>query len=303
VSRTSADPTRFSFIGFGELAAQVAARLRAAGAGSVSAYARPRADATGAEALERRMQALGVRACESLEDAVRGADVVFAAVPAHAALDVAGRAAQALNVDALYVDPAPLQPSEKETAARLIASSGAQYVDVAVLGTVVTDGSRVPMLAAGPGAPRWSDLALRLDMNVSVLEGPPGTASLVKLLRSVFMKGRDALLLEMLLAARRYGLDRVVIESIGGRGEQAAFPELAERVLGSLALYAERRADELAASAEVMTRVGVNPLMAVAAEERLRRVGRLGLRDRFHGERPHGAEEVMVALETLEDDR
>lgn len=303
MSRGSADLPRFSFIGFGELAAQLAAGLRTAGAEDISAYARPPSDAKGGAAPGRRMGALGVRACETLEDAVRGADVIIAAVPAKAAVDVAKRAALALDVDALYVDPAPLPPSEKETTAGVIASSGAQYVDVAVLGTVVTTGYRVPMLAAGPGASSWANLALRLDMNVSVVEGPPGTASLVKLLRSIFMKGRDALLLEMFIAARRYGLDQVVVESIGGRGEQVPFPELAERVLSSLALYAERRADELAASAEVEARVGVNPLMALAAEERLRRLSRLGLRDRFRSERPGGIDELLVALDELEDER
>jgi 3-hydroxyisobutyrate dehydrogenase-like beta-hydroxyacid dehydrogenase len=303
VSHATADLTRFAFIGFGEFAAQLAAGLRGAGAGNVSAYARPRPDGTAAEALDGRMRALGVRACESLEQAVREADVVIAAVPARAAVDVAQQAAGALGAGALYIDPAPLQPWEKEAAAGLIASAGADYVDVAVLGTVATTGYRVPMLAAGAGARRWSDLGLQLGMNVSVVDGPPGTASLVKLLRSVFMKGRDALLVEMLLAARRYGLDRVVMESIGGRGEDVPFPVLADRVLGSLALYADRRADELAASAEVEARVGVDPLMARAGEERLRRLGRLGLRDRFHGERPKGAEEVLVVLEELEDDR
>jgi 3-hydroxyisobutyrate dehydrogenase-like beta-hydroxyacid dehydrogenase len=294
--------TRFAFIGFGEFATQLAAGLRKAGVGEVFAYARPRSERTAAEALQRRMRAAGVRGCESLEQAVRIADVVIAAVPAQAAADVAMRAARAVGAGALYIDPAPLQPSEKEAAAGLIASAGADYVDVAVLGTVTTTGFRVPMLAAGTGARRWSQLAVGLGMNVSVVEGPPGTASLVKLLRSVFMKGRDALLLEMLLAARRYELDRVVMDSIGVGDENVPFPKLAERVLGSLALYAERRADELAASAEVEARVGVSPLMARAAEERLRQLVRLGLREHFHGERPESAEEVLVALDELADD-
>jgi Domain of unknown function (DUF1932) len=138
-----------------------------------------------------------------------------------------------------------------------------------------------------------------LGMDVSVIDGPPRRASLVKLLRSVYMKGRDALILEMLLAARRYGVEGAVLESIRGAGENVTFPELAKRVMTSLALYAGRRADELAASAAVVSAAGIDPLVTNGGSERLRRMGRLNLRDHFHGERPEDLVEVLAALELL----
>ena len=92
----------------------------------------------------------------------------------------------------------------------------------------------------------------------SHLDGPPGRASLVKLLRSVYMKGRDALILEMLVAARRHGVEDAVLQSIGGPGEQVPFPDLASRVVRSLALYADRRSAELAAAAELLADVNVS---------------------------------------------
>jgi len=52
------------------------------------------------------------------------------------------------------------------------------------------------------------------------------------------MKGRDALILEMMLAARRYGLEDRVAESIKGPGETVPFTALAERVLCALAVHA-----------------------------------------------------------------
>ena len=250
-------------------------------------------------------EALGARVCsgrdrgQALAGALRGAACVIAAVPASAAADVAEAAARHLDPGAVYADPSPRVPAAKEETERVITGAGALYADVAVLGTTAADGARVPMLAAGPGAGHFAELAAPFSLNVTVLEAPAGAASLVKLLRSVYMKGRDALILEMLLAARRYGVETALVDSIRGSGEQVPFPELAERVMTALAIHAERRADELDASAAVLAEAGIDPLVAAAAAERLRRASRLGLRERFGGERPADIAAVLEALDEV----
>jgi 3-hydroxyisobutyrate dehydrogenase-like beta-hydroxyacid dehydrogenase len=248
------------------------------------------------------MRAADVRPAESLAVALANADVVIASVPAASAAEVVEACAPHLHSAQIYVDPSSSLPSAKRKAAELVEHSGADYVDVAVLGTVVTAGAGVPMLAAGTGAARWSDEASAVGLNVTAIAGTAGDAALVKLLRSVFMKGRDALVLEMLLAARRYGVDEAVLASIGGAGEQVPFPSLAERVMCSLAVYAERRADELADAAALVREVGVEPLMAQAGENRLRQLAESGLSARFGGERPRDLAEVLSSLEALEQE-
>ncbi len=246
------------------------------------------------------MRGAGVCASESVGAAVRDADVVIAAVPAAAATEIVGACTPHLGDGQLYVDPSSSLPVVKREAAALIEQSGSDYVDVAVIGTVVTAGAGVPMLAAGRGAARWQQEASAVGSSVTAVGGQAGDAALVKLLRSVFMKGRDALVLEMLLAARRYGVEHAVLASIGGPAEQVPFPSLAERVMCSLAVYAERRADELADTASLLEEVGVDPLMTQAGESRLRLFAESGLRARFGGERPHDLTEVLRSLDALE---
>ena len=136
---------------------------------------------------------------------------------------------------------------------------------------------------------------------MSHLDGPAGRASLVKLLRSVYMKGRDALILEMLVAARRHGVEDAVLQSIGGPGEQVPFPELASRVVRSLAVYAERRSAELAAAAELLAAVDVEPLMTDAGVARLRWLADFDVRARFGDERPDDMQEVLRMVDALGD--
>ena len=285
-----------AFIGYGSLASGLAEGIASAGEAKLRAYSRPRADLDSAAVMRRRMEAAGVQGRESIESAVAGADIVIAAVPAAAAAEVAAACAHALSNGTLYIDPSPLPPAAKERLSAEMAAAGAEYVDVAVLGTVATDGARVPMLAAGPGAERWAEAGRSLGLKISVVDAPPGGASTVKLLRSVFMKGRDALILEMLLAARQYGVERAILDSMPP-GEP--FEALAERVVCSLALHAERRADELAASAQLVSEAGVEPLATLGGYQRLRWLAELRLRDHYGTAPPDHLEAVLELVEQL----
>jgi len=227
-----------------------------------------------------------------LKTALEDARLVISAVPGSASEEVFAQALPLLSDDAVYVDLTAAPPEVKERAAERHDA----YADGAVLGTVATSGAAVPIAAAGPGAAAFAELAGAL--NVTVLDGAPaGTAARLKLVRSVYMKGRDALVLEMMLAARRLGVEDEVARSIAGPGEQVPFTELSERVLRALAVHAGRRAEELDSSAALLRELGVDPLVTEAGAERLRRLADLGLRERFGGERPPDGRATLDAVD------
>jgi 3-hydroxyisobutyrate dehydrogenase-like beta-hydroxyacid dehydrogenase len=288
----------FAFIGFGELGSSLAEGLGGSGANVLRAYT-PARPGRAAAALEARLARIGVDRSASLDEAVAGADAVHSVVPARASRAVAERCAPLLAAGVYYVDLTAAPVGDKEVAAALVTDVGALYVDAAVLGTVASSGSEVPILASGPGAEGWSELVDPEGLVVSTIDAPAGHATLLKLLRSVYMKGRDALVVEMMLAARRYGLEERVAESIQGPGETVTFAALAERVLGAMAVHAERRADELLASSEIVSAVGVQPVMARAGSEVLRGVAELELREAFDRERPLSGREVLAAIDRL----
>jgi 3-hydroxyisobutyrate dehydrogenase-like beta-hydroxyacid dehydrogenase len=221
---------------------------------------------------------------------VSGAELVISAVPGSASAEVFEQALPLLSRDTLFVDLTAAAPDVKEAAA----ARHRLYADGAVLGTVATSGAAVPIAVAGEGAERFRDLVSPAGLNVSVLDGPPGSAARLKLLRSVYMKGRDALVLEMMLAARKLGVEDDVARSIAGPGEQVPFTELSERVLRALAVHAGRRADELESAAALLRELGVEPLLTDAGADRLRRIA--GLRERFGGERPATGRATLDAI-------
>lgn len=253
-----------TFVGRGELTASWAGALAGRDGLEVRIHSRRRADAPA-----------GVH--HDLPAALSGADVVLACVPSRAAVEVARACLPHLGAGSLYVDPAPAAPAAKRALAAEMGGRGVDYADAALMGTVVMSGLELPMLASGPGAARWAEVGAALGMRVRAIDGAAGRATAVKLIRSVYMKGRDALVLEMLVAARRHGVEDEVIRSIAGPGERVAFDALADRVLGALSVHAGRRADELAEAARRLEEVGVEPLVTAAAEARLRWMAQLDL--------------------------
>jgi len=283
-----------AFLGFGELGSALAGRLGRTGH-AVRAWSRAPCDAAGVEALRARRSAAGVRPAASVREAVSGAAAVLVTAPAGAAEALAAEAGPHLDGDALYADLSAAPPPTKRAGAARLAERGVRYVDVAVLGTVAVSGWATPMLASGEGAVAFRELVAGLD--VRAIDAPAGDAALVKLLRSVYMKGRDALVAEMLLGARRYGLEDVLLESIGGPGEQVPFRALSDRVMTGLGVHAGRRAEELASSVEVLREAGVDPIATDGGAARLRTLAELGLREAFRGQRPENARAVLDAIE------
>jgi 3-hydroxyisobutyrate dehydrogenase-like beta-hydroxyacid dehydrogenase len=260
-----------AFIGYGELGSVLGGAL--ARVHDVRAWSRSRAG--------------------SLEEAIDGAALVVSAVPGSAAEGIAESILPLLSPDTCFADLTAARPEAKERAAE----RHALYADGAVLGTVATSAHEVPIAAAGGGAERFRELVAPAGLRIEVLDAPAGTAARLKLVRSVYMKGRDALVLEMMLAARRLGVEDAVARSIAGPGEQVPFAELSERVLRALAVHAGRRAEELDSSAELLRELGVEPTVTEAGAERLRWAADRGLRERFEGERPARGSDTLDALD------
>jgi 3-hydroxyisobutyrate dehydrogenase-like beta-hydroxyacid dehydrogenase len=256
-----------AFLGNGEVVHSWSTALRDRGLRDLRAFVRP-SSASRARA-DRPQTETSVRQSTDVAATVGGADVVIAAVPGSATVDVARAAAPVLDAGTLYVDVATCAPEVKEAAAATIQGAGGVYADAAILGTVLQQGLQVPLAVCGPGAERFGGLFAEFGMDIRVVPGAPGSAARLKLLRSVYMKGRDALILEMLEAARAYGIEHEVITSIPGQPGAEPFGALAERVSASTAKHASRRVAELQAASRVVAGAGMSPTMTDAAAQRI----------------------------------
>jgi 3-hydroxyisobutyrate dehydrogenase-like beta-hydroxyacid dehydrogenase len=189
------------------------------------------------------------------------------------ALDVADAAGGALSPGQLYADLNTASAGVKLALQRAVAPSGALFADVALLGAVPRTGLRTPALASGTGAGRFADVFRPLGMPVDVVGEEAGAAAARKLVRSVFMKGLAASIVESLEAAAACDLEEWLREEIV-RALDTPGAQLLERLVSGTQRHAARRRDEMAAAAELLSELGVEPRIALAAEALLEDVGR-----------------------------
>ncbi len=255
-------------LGLGEAGSRLAADLVAAGL-DVRGYDPNAPDVVG----------VPTRAPD-LEAAVAGSDVVLSVNTARAALDAAEASLRALRESAIYADLNTASPALKRDIAALVAGAGGRFADVALLGPIPQRGLRAPVLASGVGAQAFADIFVPVGMPVTVVSEVAGDAATLKLVRSVFMKGLAAAVVESMQAAEAAGHAEWLAEEI----EAMIGRPFLERALDGSRKHAARRVDEMEAARDLLLELGMEPRIAVASAAQLAElaasepVGREGMR-------------------------
>jgi 3-hydroxyisobutyrate dehydrogenase-like beta-hydroxyacid dehydrogenase len=220
-------------------------------------------------AMLAKAKSANVRTCNTLELAVRGAELVISAVTASSAAGVAGNAAPHLGRDQIYFDLNSVSPDTKREIARTLSQSPATFVEAAVMAPVSPQRLKVPMLLGGPDAATVAGRLRALGMNVKPISERFGVASAIKMCRSIIIKGLEAITVESMFTARRYGAEKEVLESLAatypGMGWNGPLPDY---LISRVAEHGKRRAAEMREAAQAIADAGLEPLTALATSQR-----------------------------------
>jgi 3-hydroxyisobutyrate dehydrogenase-like beta-hydroxyacid dehydrogenase len=246
-------------LGLGEAGARYAADLLAAGVSVVGhdPAARP--------------EIPGLRHAESPALAVTDAEIVLSLNSAHVAPRVAADAAPALRPGSVFADLNTSAPDVKCRVADAIEPTGARFVDAAVLAPVPRRGLRTPLALAGPGREQLTRFLAPLGVPVEDAGGQPGAAAARKLLRSVFMKGLAAVVLESLEVAERAGQEEWLHGQIVAE-LTAADGAFVDRLIDGTHQHAKRRLTEMLAAADYAAGAGASADITRATISRLERL-------------------------------
>jgi len=258
------DDRSVAVIGFGEAGRILAGGLRASGRFDVCAYDilvddPARRGAMLAAAVERH-----VTMAESHREAMGGARVIVSAVTATSSTDVAREAAAALAPGQIFADINSVSPGTKRINAKLIEGAGGHYVDVAVMAPIPPYGLKVPILLGGRKAADLAALLAPAGMIFDIVADDIGTASAIKMCRSVMIKGMEALVVECLLGARHYGVEERVLASLEETFPQMKWDERADYLVSRVVVHGRRRAAEMREVAVTIEEAGLEPFMAAA---------------------------------------
>jgi 3-hydroxyisobutyrate dehydrogenase-like beta-hydroxyacid dehydrogenase len=266
---------RLCFIGFGEAGQAIASGLRSTGIKTVAAWDILFATTDGGK-LKQAGEDIGARIANSAADATHGADIIVSAVTAASSLDAARSVAPHLTGNPYFLDINSVSPGRKKETATLLGAK-ARYVDVAILAPIHPARHQTPLLLAGPHAAAVMPLLIdELEMRGAIAGDEVGQAAGLKMIRSVMIKGIEALTAECFLAASRAGIVDEVAASLKNNYPSLDWNKVIEYNIERMASHGVRRADEMDQASETLRELGLDPLMATATSARQREMGEIG---------------------------
>jgi len=283
------------FIGFGEAAYNICLGLKETSRPAVYAYDLMWQDERLGPAVRSRAAEAGVELVSSLQALIDAADVALCATSAKYALAIANAAAAFIRPGKIYADLNSASPMAKREIAETIDSTGARFVDAAVMEIVPPHRHRVPIAVSGTGAKSFADLLNPLGMNVEYVNDSAGSSSSMKMFRSIFMKGLTSLMLETLLASHAAGVVDQVMASISSTLTKSTPEELANLLINRTAVAADRRVGEMKDVAATLAELGLEGVATEGTIKRLQWICDMGLKERLGGKVPDHYRRVLEA--------
>jgi len=284
------------FVGFGEAARAIVAGWGPETASRARAYDLKLEVAEARHEIVAAAQALSASASSTLEELFDGrAGVVFCLVTADQAAAAAETAAPIIPPGTIWLDGNSCAPGTKRRAAAAIELAGGRYVDLAIMAPILPRRHRTPMLVAGPHAAQAREVLRAFDMDVEIAGGVVGDASSIKMIRSVIIKGLEALTAECLLAARRAGVEEQVLASFEASDPGFAWRKRSLYNLGRMSEHGIRRAAEMREVALTLRELGLPDRMSVAATAWQEQIGDLELD--LADELPGALDQTLAALD------
>jgi 3-hydroxyisobutyrate dehydrogenase-like beta-hydroxyacid dehydrogenase len=155
------------------------------------------------------------------------------------------------------------------------------------------------MLIAGPHAQAAAPVLSGLEMQTTIAGDRVGAAAAIKMIRSVMIKGIEALSLECFLAAFRAGVLEQVADSLKNNYPALDWRKIAAYNLERMARHGERRAAEMEESAVTLRELGLDPLMVEATVVRHREMGALGQEAEIGRTKSSDPSALAAALEAV----
>jgi 3-hydroxyisobutyrate dehydrogenase-like beta-hydroxyacid dehydrogenase len=255
-----------ALMGYGEVGRILGEDLRARGE-AVVAFDLKLAGEAGA-AMREHASMQGIALAASHADAARGADLIVSAVTASQAVPAAQACAPGVKRGAFFLDVNSASPGAKCRAAEIVNAAGGRYVEGAVMTSVPPYRIRVPLLLGGPDAAALEPMLNGLGFAAKMASEKLGIASATKMCRSVMIKGLEAMVIESFTAARHYGVEDAVIDSLKETFPAIDWEKQAAYFFQRVIEHGRRRSEEVREVAETVREAGLEPWSAAGTAER-----------------------------------
>jgi 3-hydroxyisobutyrate dehydrogenase-like beta-hydroxyacid dehydrogenase len=246
----------------GDMGQAVAMRLKACGFDVYTALS-----GRSARTAELAREA-GLTDCGTVEKLVATCDAVFSVLNPGAALDNAREVAKSMRASKkklIFVDCNAIAPSTGKEIEKLITEAGGTFVDAGIIGPPPRGKAKTRLYVSGPDAALLSEQIVDDQLRVRVVGERIGEASAVKMCYASITKGALALGVELLVAARKLGVEHALEAEF-----KDSQPDLYDWIVNrsvSMPPKAYRWVPEMQEIAKTFEDVGMTPRIMLGASD------------------------------------
>lgn len=252
---------RIGFMTPGDMGQAVALQLKNKGF-TVNTALEKRSDRSRKMAAE-----IGLTDVGSIARLAAESDLIMSVMNPGAAVDFAREAAAAIRAQSnkpTFIDCNAVAPSTMREIDELMKSAGARCLDGGIIGPPPRGKAKTNLYVSGPGAADLEALA-GPQLLVHVVSERIADASALKMCYGALNKGTQALWLEILIAAQRLGVDRLLEEQL--RQSRADIHDWALGQFPVLPPKAYRWVPEMLEISKTMRSAGITPKVFQGAAE------------------------------------
>lgn len=249
------------------------------------------------ERFEGLYRDIPIHFCDSAEQLARHSELVVSTVTTAVAVDAAAQIAPFMRKGQYYVDMNSTAPQRKIEIARIM-EGACDFVEAAILGLVDVTGAKTKVLLCGEHADHVAGTLSRAGLNTHPFGSEIGRASMFKMIRSVFSKGVETLLIEMMVAGKKAGLYDEIWNDITDFMSQKPFRTIGEDWVATHAAASVRRQAEMEQVEETLRGLGVEPFMSAASVEVFKRSNERDISAHFS----HGADRAEDVIDFIAQD-
>ena len=210
-----------------------------------------------------------VKGCDDPEAAASGCELVVSAVTATEVLAATQSVVAGMDEACFYLDLNSVSPATTKAAAAVVENAGGRYVEAAVMSPIGPQRIESPILLGGPHAETFVPVAESLGFSgARYFSAELGRASAAKMCRSVIIKGMEALIIEALLPARRFGVESEVLDSLQDLLPGVDWTSQARYMIARSVQHGTRRAEEMLEVAATVREAGLEAFMSEACARR-----------------------------------
>ncbi len=248
---------------------------------------------------EERITEHGVAMAKDQRDVIEGSDIILVPTSCAETVNCAKMYAPYLKAGQIYVDYNSSVPPVKKAAQAIIEATGADFVDAVTMQSPLQYWHKNPCFMSGKRAKEVVDYLNGFDMRLGYVGDQVGQASALKVLRSIFTKGLEAILIECLASAKAYGVMDEVFASICDMMDGTPSVDQLAMMVRTDVLHAKRRGEEIGAISDMLKEAGMSNIMSEASTKKLAWSAESDIKAYFDNKTPEDLKDCVDAFMRL----